>query len=160
MIAHAFLKLGKLRLARIYVERIYSPLASYSRYSERIPLNIEPGVHTHYAKIFFVAAEISNANGDEPSAKAELTYASSLDPENLEISQRLEERMKFWTQRRKRRESKQAQQERSRARRREGMCLPTCSFPNPNTVIRLTKTLCRSRAGSSAALCQRRQSRS
>ena len=123
MIAASFFQLKKYRLARIYVERIYGPLYSCDDRGNRqkFPLEITAGGHAYYAELLALAAEISFANGDKPTAHEELTYASSLDPLNMDISRRLEEFTRIWDDRRNRRRAKQRQQRRSHKRRLLGM---------------------------------------
>ena len=124
-IALCFLEIGESRLARIYVERIYGPLGTSDNRGnpQKFPLRITTGDHTAYAWLLWVAAEISLEMGDYPGACEELSYASSLDPLNLKISQRLEECETLWAARYKRREAKQDQQRNSLLKRERGMCL-------------------------------------
>ena len=127
IIAASFWRQKTYRLARIYVERIYGPLCSYDDRANRqkFPLEITAGKHSYYAELLAIAAEISFANGDEPTAREEFTYASGLDPLNLGISQRLEECTRIWDDRLNRRRAKQHQQRRSNQRRLLGMSLLT-----------------------------------
>ena len=120
-----FLKIGKSRLARIYVERIYGPLGSSDNRGnpQKFPLRITTGDHTAYARLLWVAAKISLEMGDLPAACEELDYASSFDPLNPKISQRLEECEKLWAYRYNRREAKQDQQRNGLLKRERGMCV-------------------------------------
>ncbi|KAL8797319.1 MAG: hypothetical protein Q9195_000473 [Heterodermia aff. obscurata] len=97
-IAAAFLQLGEHRLARIYVARIYTPLASFDDRINRqkFPLKITTGdVQVDnpkvYARLLVVAAQISLVHGKWAEAKTELEEAKELDPDDLDIHRRWEE---------------------------------------------------------------------
>ena len=89
LIAEAYLRLGKSRLARIYVERIYGPLAGWDDRVNKVkfPLEIPPDGATPrvYAELLLVAARISRAHGAHYEALAELDEALRLDPLNKEV---------------------------------------------------------------------------
>lgn len=127
-IAAAFLQLGKHRLARIYVARVYGPLASLDDGGHRVkfPLFITTGdvtVHNpaDYAKLLAVAARISLAHGHDREAIKELSEASELDPLDLEIRRQLEDLETRVMDRDQRWLSKQKELERNLEMRQRGM---------------------------------------
>ena len=89
LIAEAYLRLGNSRLARIYAERIYGPLAGYDDRVNKVkfPLQISPDGATPrvYAELLLVAARISLAHGGYYEALAELNEALRLNPLNKEV---------------------------------------------------------------------------
>ena len=127
-IAATFLELGKHRLARVYVERIYGPLATYDNRhnAQKLPLKITTGqVHVNnpaaYAKLLAVAASISLAHGHFSEAIEELSEATELDPLNLDIRRRLKEVDDRRRVRDNRRQATLDRQKRSYVRRLQGM---------------------------------------
>ena len=100
LVAEAYLRLGYHRLARVYVERIYGPLASWdNRHNkEKFPLQIpqdgpSPSV---YAELLLVAAKISITHGHHGEAFAELEEAFKLDDSNEDINEFVEQRQPLW----------------------------------------------------------------
>ena len=136
-IAAAFLQLGKHRLARIYVERVYGPLAGHDGrgHDVKFPLLITTGhvtVHNleDYAKLLAVAARISLAHGQYLDAAQELSQASMLDPLDLEITRQLRDAEDLGTRtcdRYHRRYAKQEELYGSLEKRQRGM-RPMCFF--------------------------------
>ena len=78
--------MGHYRLARIYVERIYGPLAGYDDrvHKVKFPLQIpeDGALPSVYAEILVVAANISQAHGQYYEELVELDEALRLDPSN------------------------------------------------------------------------------
>lgn len=109
LLAEAYLRLGDYRLARVYVERIYGPLATYDDRAnrEQFPLRIpqdgaSPSV---YAELLLVAAKISLIHGHHWKALMELSEASRLDDSNEEIKELLDQTHECYYLRVRRRES-------------------------------------------------------
>ena len=100
LIANVYMRSGNYRLARVYVERVYGPLAYHSS-REKFPLQIEnkaaaaaPWV---YAELLLTAAKISiHHGGSVIQAGEELTEALWLDPSNAEVSELREECYAHW----------------------------------------------------------------
>ena len=95
--ANAYLRSGHYRLARVYVERVYRPLAGADHHFnlQKFPLQLrkyldaaEPWV---YAELLLTAAKISIHHGRDGDADEELVEASYLDPSNTEVLQLREE---------------------------------------------------------------------
>ena len=136
LIADAYLKLGKYRLARVWVERIYGPLHTWDRRHSRVkfPLQIpdpqlngaQPAV---YANLLVVAARISIIHGHDHDAIVELCEALRLDPSNETVERMIEECQTRSEARSEaqsgRRRSKEAQQAASSERKYQGMCAKT-----------------------------------
>ena len=96
LIADAYLRCGKYRMARIYVERIYGPLYSMDDRvtRQKLPLDIPQDNQVAsgtYAELLHVAARISLVHGQEGEAIAELNEACDLDPWNAAIPRLLEQ---------------------------------------------------------------------
>jgi len=75
--------MNKLRIARIYAERVYRSKHSVDNrcHREKTPLmSIEPGRETLYAKTMVIAAQISYAHGHMREAIRELNEAHRLEP--------------------------------------------------------------------------------
>ena len=127
-IAVALLQLGKCRLARIYVERVYGPFYGLDDRGHRakLPLAITTGEVSvrnpeDYVKLLAVAAQISLAHGHDREAIEELSEASKLDPLNLEIREQLEDLETRVENRYQRRRSTQKLQRRSLESKKGGM---------------------------------------
>ena len=97
LIANVYLQSGHFRLARVYVERVYCPLAGTDHLFnlQKFPLQIgtkaraaEPWV---YAELLLTAAKISIHYRRDFNAHGELTEASCLDSSNAEVLHLLEQ---------------------------------------------------------------------
>ena len=94
LIADAYLRCGKHRMARIYVERIYGPFysmddrASHQKFPLEIPSDSRVAPEA-YAEVLHVAARISLVHGQEAEAIDELAEARDFDPSDTSISQLL-----------------------------------------------------------------------
>ena len=88
LIANVYLRSGNYRLARVYVERVYVPLA-YSFQLEKFPLQIEKKARAAapfvYAQLLLTAAKISIHHGSYRQASEELAEAFYLDSNNAEV---------------------------------------------------------------------------
>ena len=96
LIAESYLRCGKYRMARIYVERIYGPLYSMDDRANhrKLPLDIPRDNQVAsgtYAELLHVAARISLVHGQEGEAIAELSEACELDPWDRDIKELLEQ---------------------------------------------------------------------
>ena len=97
-IASIYLRLGRRRMARIYVERMYSPYwGRDDRGSpEKFPLDFndypsdEPNLKL-FADLLDVAAQISLANGNHMEACNKLSEAFRFDPNRLDLEKRRDE---------------------------------------------------------------------
>lgn len=121
LIADCFLQSKQHRLARKYVERVYSPLNSYNNRSRRrqkfplrLPNNSNPVV---YAKLLLVAAKISLASNNKGEAFRELQEAAKHDPVNQDIQILLEQCSAHLEEKNRRRKVTRGQQRASAERK-------------------------------------------
>ena len=116
-------------MARIYVTRIWLPLAvkDSKGFVIKLSLNLPDDENqVAYAELFFVAARISIAAGNEGVAQEELHAASWHDPHRKDIDRLLEQCQTREKDRRERREKRRqktlAGQWRSAERKYDRMC--------------------------------------
>ena len=83
-LAASYLKMRKLRMARIYTERVFAPLRSLNdkHFRQRTPLDVV-GPRARYAELMAIAAQISLDQGQVEHAWEEIVEAITLDPTNL-----------------------------------------------------------------------------
>ena len=117
LIAHAYLKLRKYRLARIYVERVYGPLHSYDDRvnKKKFPLDFTPDEYHNpaaYAELLYVAAKISLAHGNGVETWGELHEAGNLDPTNLKVLELYKETRADVEERRARKYARESEERR------------------------------------------------
>ena len=145
-IADVYFRSGRLRLARVWVERVYGPLFSEDDRGNtyRFPLQISPGrTLAVYAELLVVAARISIAHGQDYDAIFELREACRLDPGNLQAYQMLDECQERCAMRRQRFISQQERQKKC-AQRKLDRKFPWFSFSG---LLGLTNVLRRSNPG-------------
>ena len=117
-------------MARIYVTRIWLPLAAKDNRGHllKFSLDLPDDENTKvYAELFFVAARISIAAGNECEAQEELDVACWHDPDRKDIARLLEQcqiRAKDRRERReKRRQKTEDGQRRSAQKQYDCMCI-------------------------------------
>lgn len=130
LIADLYLQSGDLRLARVYVERLYRPLyncVSPRSHKQKFPLRLPRHSNTAtYGDLLLVAARISLACGNDGQASGELWEASRLDPANLQIVGLLDECSTRLKERSGRRNATQKRQRNCAKEKLLGMLFTTC----------------------------------
>ena len=123
LIADYYLQSENLRLARVYVERVYGPLFSKNNHRrQKFPLRLPAHSNTViYAELLLVAARISLACRNEGQAREELQEAAKLDPSNIDIWRLLEQRNTRHRERSRRRLATQEHQHNCARQRLSGM---------------------------------------
>ena len=90
-IAAVYFRSGKLRMARIYIERALDPRRPYDNRSNKLyELYIMPWENVVYAEVLHVAAQISYTQGDVSDAVQALKDARKFAPFNKEQQSRCE----------------------------------------------------------------------